>query len=129
MSKKKDVFNGERPHGLTAVISYIERDDQNRVTPRIYISPNETIWAKPDEDMWGKLMSVFEQLKRMLMENAKTGSLCFLAEAWEFHHAPTADERIDLLRSARFTRDQIETARKVLDSVEEVLDKEGANDC
>ena len=128
MSKKKDVFDGERPHGLTAVLSYIERDEQGRVTPRIYISPNETIWAKPDEDMYGKLMSMFEQIRCILMENAKTGSLCFLAEAWEFHHTPTADERIDLLRGTCFTRDQIETARKILDSVEEALDKEDADD-
>lgn len=129
---KKDMFGGERPHLLCMAVSYIEVDDQHRCTPGVYLSSNEVIWYRDGEDIWGKLESRFKSIERMIQENKKHGQLCFLARNHFFYsqrNKLTADERVDLLKGCRFTRDQIADIRRIISLCEQVLDEEDkAND-
>ena len=119
--KKRDIFNGEKPHRLCLAVSYIEQDEQQRCLPRVYLSRNETIWYKDGEDCYGKLLKKFETIENMLKENARRGQMCFLARNYFFYNEPTLDERVELLKGCRFDETQIEAIRKIADSCEQAL--------
>lgn len=123
----KDIFNGEHPHELCLAVSYIETDDNGRCTPRIYLTDNETLWFKKGEDIYGKLNRCFESVERMILANKKHGQICFLTRGHFFYSSSTKltiDERIDLLKGCRFSRDQIADIRRIVGLCEQVLDEE-----
>ena len=124
--QKRDILNGEVPTNVMLMVAYVTKDENERFMSHIHTS-RECIWAKPGEDMWPEMLRRFKNVERLLADSRKTGQIFFISRGYEFEHIPTPDEIVESMKGCRFSREQIADARRILDSVEKVLDKEGVD--